>query len=104
MKRKKSRKRQLGRDLLFCVACLVASAALLWGGWQDVQNMLEIRQSIEDNEEKAAQLEQRQDDLETTRENLDNPDYIEYIARGRYLVTKEGEQVFIFPTLQETEE
>ena len=71
MKRKKSRKRQLGRDLLFCVACLVASAALLWGGWQDVQNMLEIRQSIEDNEEKAAQLEQRQDDLETTRENLE---------------------------------
>lgn len=104
MKRKKSRKRQLGRDLLFCVACLVASAVLLWDGWQDVQNMLEIRQSIEDNEEKAAQLEQRQDDLETTRENLDNPDYIEYIARGRYLVTKEGEQVFKFPTLQETEE
>ena len=66
--------------------------------------MLEIRQSIEDHEEKAAQLEQRQDDLETTRENLDNPDYIEYIARGRYLVTKEGEQVFKFPTLQETEE
>lgn len=38
---------------------------------------------------------------ETARENLDNPDYVEYIARGRYLVTKEGEQVFKFPSLQE---
>ncbi|WP_297969943.1 septum formation initiator family protein [uncultured Faecalibaculum sp.] len=80
---------------------MAGSAFLFWAGWQDVRNLLEIRESIAANEEKSAQLDQRQSNLETARENLDNPDYVEYIARGRYLVTKEGEQVFKFPSLQE---
>ena len=33
-----------------------------------------------------------------SKQNLTNPDYVEYIARGKYLVTKEGEQVFKFPS------
>ncbi|WP_294731586.1 septum formation initiator family protein [uncultured Faecalibaculum sp.] len=96
------RKRRRGsNDLLICIGCVAGSAFLFWAGWQDVRNLLEIRESIAANEEKSAQLDQRQSNLETARENLDNPDYVEYIARGRYLVTKEGEQVFKFPSLQE---
>ena len=36
--------------------------------------------------------------MEKAKQNLTNPDYVEYIARGKYLVTKEGEQVFKFPS------
>ena len=41
--------------------------------------------------------------LEETKQKLTNPDYIEYIARGKYLVTKEGEQVFKFPSSEDEE-
>ncbi|MEG0275072.1 MAG: septum formation initiator, partial [Longicatena sp.] len=30
--------------------------------------------------------------------NLENPDYVKRFVRGRYLVSKPGEQVFILPS------
>lgn len=95
------RKKKKIRDTIICAGCLTASGFLFWAGWQDVINLQEIRSSIAANEKKAEELDARQSDLETARENLDNPDYIEYIARGRYLVSKEGEQVFKFPSIEE---
>ena len=33
---------------------------------------------------------QKMKELEKAKQNLTNPDYVEYIARGKYLVTKDG--------------
>ena len=44
------------------------------------------------------ELSSKKKELEKAKQNLTNPDYVEYIARGKYLVTKEGEQVFKFPS------
>lgn len=51
---------------------------------------------MEDNKKESQALDERKEELEETKENLENPDYIEYLARGKYLVTKDGEQVFKF--------
>ena len=58
---------------------------------------------IQQNKKKTQELEEEKSDLEETKQKLTNPDYIEYIARGKYLVTKEGEQVFKFPSSEDEE-
>ena len=52
----------------------------------------------ERKKEEKKNLNSKKKELEKTKQNLTNPDYVEYIARGKYLVTKEGEQVFKFPS------
>lgn len=84
---------------MISLGLLAGGAAFLWAGFGDVQNMLDIRAELARDHEKAAELDKRQQELEQVKENLDNPDYIEYIARGKYLVSKEGEQVFKFPSI-----
>ena len=35
------------------------------------------------------------------KEKLQDPEYLKYMVRGKYLVTKDGEQVFKLPTTQD---
>ena len=71
-----------------------------------MKTTFELKSQIQSNLQEAAQLDEKKKELETTKENLSNPDYVEYIARGKYLVSREGEQVFKFPSidLQKDEE
>ena len=57
--------------------------------WQDGYRM---------KKKEKKELSSKKKELEKAKQNLTNPDYVEYIARGKYLVTKEGEQVFKFPS------
>ena len=70
---------------------LVMSGFLIMGGLQQLSMTHELKSSI-------VQKEKEKKELEKAKQNLTNPDYVEYIARGKYLVTKEGEQVFKFPS------
>ena len=58
----------------------------------------ELRTSINQKQKEKKALSSKKKELEKAKQNLTNPDYVEYIARGKYLVTKEGEQVFKFPS------
>lgn len=108
MKHKKRSKRNLSNAVRFiiCALLLGATAFLTWNGIQDLKTTAEIKLSIEKNKTKSKELEEIKQELEETKQKLTNPDYIEYIARGKYLVTKEGEQVFKFPSssTEESEE
>lgn len=64
-----------------------------------MKTTFELKSQIQSNLQEAAQLDEKKKELETTKENLSNPDYVEYIARGKYLVSREGEQVFKFPSI-----
>lgn len=97
---RKRRRRRRRLSPLISAGLLAGGAALFWAGFGDVQNLLDIRADLASDHKKAAELEKRQQELEQVKENLDNPDYIEYIARGKYLVSKEGEQVFKFPSIE----
>lgn len=95
---RKRRRRSLSRWLV-CGMLLVFSAFLFHAGWQDILTTFNIRSDIVSNQKDLDKLTAQQEDLEATKENLDNPDYVEYMARGKYLVSKQGEQVFKFPSL-----
>lgn len=81
------------------IILLVISFSLFYFGGQEIQTTFSLKGQIRENLKESAQLDEKKKELETTKENLSNPDYVEYIARGKYLVSKEGEQVFKFPSI-----
>ena len=101
--RKKTRKISNMTRFIICAMLLGMTCFLTWSGIQDLKTTAEIRLSIQQNKKKTQELEEEKSDLEETKQKLTNPDYIEYIARGKYLVTKEGEQVFKFPSSEDEE-
>lgn len=84
---------------LLCIAALAASGFFLCESIRDVQTTISLKQTIQVNEARAEEAEAQKTELEETRQKLTNPDYVEYIARGKYLVSREGEQIFKFPSI-----
>ncbi|EOS60245.1 hypothetical protein C815_01625 [Firmicutes bacterium M10-2] len=100
MKQVKKRKRKLiFKRYVISLILLMVSFSLFYFGGQEIQTTFSLKGQIRENLKESAQLDEKKKELETTKENLSNPDYVEYIARGKYLVSKEGEQVFKFPSI-----
>ena len=77
---------------------LVMSGFLIMGGMRQLAMTYELKASINQKQKEKKALSTKKKELEKTKQNLTNPKYVEYIVRGKYLVTKEGEQVFKFPS------
>ena len=43
-------------------------------------------------------LESQQKDLKKRKENLEDPEYVKRYARGKFMVSKPGEQIFKLPS------
>ena len=84
----KGRRKKIQHVFVYFVM-LGMSAFLIMGGMRQLAMTHELRTSINQKQKEKKALSSK---------NLTNPDYVEYIARGKYLVTKEGEQVFKFPS------
>lgn len=91
-------KRKKVQHFFVYIAMLVMSGFLIMGGLQQLSMTHELKSSIVQKEKEKKELSSKKEELEKAKQNLTNPDYVEYIARGKYLVTKEGEQVFKFPS------
>lgn len=91
-------KRKKVQHFFVYIAMLVMSGFLIMGGLQQLSMTHELKSSIVQKEKEKKELSSKKKKLEKAKQNLTNPDYVEYIARGKYLVTKEGEQVFKFPS------
>ena len=88
-------KRKKIQDFFIYIIMLAASAFLIFGGVKQLMMTQDLKASIEQKKEEKKNLNSKKKELEKTKQNLTNPDYV---ARGKYLVTKEGEQVFKFPS------
>ncbi len=91
------------RKAVLCAFLLGGTIYLTWSGIQDLQTTAQLRLNIQENKDQIADLENEKKDLEKTYQNLSNPDYARYFAMGRYHVTQDGEQVFIFPSADKQE-
>lgn len=101
-KKLKRRKFSLFSPVLsvFYVACSLFFLAMIY---HDVNTTVDLKNQIEENEALKDSVLAEEKNLQDQKEKLTNPDYIEYLARGKYLITKWGEQVFKFPSVDEIE-
>lgn len=93
----KGRRKKVQRFFVYIIM-LVMSGFLIMGGMRQLAMTYELKASINQKQKEKKALSTKKKELEKTKQNLTNPEYVEYIVRGKYLVTKEGEQVFKFPS------
>ncbi len=82
---------------------LLASGWLVMLGISDIQTYWTLSSEVKANTQLLEATRAQQEKLEATKKNLTNPDYLEFVARGKYHVLREGEQVFVFPSLSEAQ-
>lgn len=64
----------------------------------DLLMTFHLKQEISNNEQMITDLQDQKDGLAQQKTNLEDPDYVKRYARGKYMVSKPGEQVFKLPS------
>lgn len=73
----------------------------LFFAWASIEEILMTKSLKQDIENYQAELDDLGEETQTLNkqiENLNNPDYVKRFAKGKYLVSKEGEQIFKLPS------
>ncbi len=88
----------LKKLLLYRVLPLFLAAVLIIMGVQLVNNYLEIRRlesEIAEKQEEIKEADRRQQELQQELERLDDPEYLEKLARQRLGLVRPGEELII---------
>lgn len=96
-KRKKCELKKSAKAML-CLIFAGLSAGMLYSSAQELQTMLQLKESIANDQNEIADLKQQESDLSEEKTKLEDPEYLKYMVRGKYLVSKDGEQVFKLPS------
>ena len=97
--RKKRKKRPL--KTAFSLFVIFIACFLIYTAAQDVFMTIKLKKEISASQQMVDDLESQKASLTKEKSNLENPDYVKRFVRGRYLVSKPGEQVFILPSKNE---
>ncbi|MDD6468215.1 MAG: septum formation initiator family protein [Erysipelotrichaceae bacterium] len=101
--KKKKKKNWLARCLL-CVVLLGASAFFVYNIVQEGVTTYSLQVDINEAKTQLAQLKKENGSLVDQKEKLEDENYVKNYARGEYMISKEGEQIFHLPSNYETEE
>ncbi|MBQ9048038.1 MAG: septum formation initiator family protein [Solobacterium sp.] len=99
---KKTRKKKKTRKLtpfvkLICFILIGVSAFLLFEVAREIYTTVELRRQLAEAEEKYQEVKDENAYLTTEREKLTDPEYVQSYARGNYMLSKDGEQIFYLP-------
>lgn len=82
----------------FSLLAIFLSCFLIWIAAEDLVTTLRLKKEISTSEEMISSLESQQKDLTKKKENLEDPEYVKRYARGKFMVSKPGEQIFKLPS------
>lgn len=77
---------------------LVLCAFFIFQIYQDVELSVQLKSEYKEAEQLLLTLEAQKETLSEEKLKLEDPAYVKRYARGKYMVTKEGEQVFKLPS------
>lgn len=95
-RKKKNRKRNLISKLISLVVILFA-IFILSGVLKKIYEMFSLEQQAKIVEAELESLRQENASLISTKEKLEDPEYIQTYARGEYMFSKGDEKVFYIP-------
>ncbi len=98
--KKGKRQRRVKRSLIKMVSIVVIgiSIYLLFEVGVEVVGMIELQKQAEAVSEELELLQEENASLTSTRDKLNDPDYVQTYARGNYMFSKDGEQIFYLPS------
>ncbi|MGI6510545.1 MAG: FtsB family cell division protein [Erysipelotrichaceae bacterium] len=104
MKKKKVKKlNPLGKLVRFLGLLIVAvlMVGMYYQITKEIKTTFSLRGDIKESEKEIARLEAEKESLELQKEKLTDENYVSSVARGKYLITKENEQIYVLPPLTE---
>ena len=96
VKRKKKRKLTPVVKLL-CIVMIGISLFFLFSYGREVMTTLRLRKNLAEVREKLQVVEDENTYLTDQKAKLQDPDYVESYARGNFMLSKDGEQIFYLP-------
>ena len=98
VKKKKKQKRKMTPFLrLICYLIIAASVFLLVEVAKEIYTTVELRKQLAEVQQKYQEVQDESAYLLQEREKLTDPDYVQSYARGNYMLSREGEQIFYLP-------
>ncbi len=95
--KKKKNRRLTPVTKLICVVLIGVSVWLLYSVGREVMTTIELRRQLAEVEEKLQKVQAENERLNKEKEKLKDPDYVQSYARGNYILSKDGEQIFYLP-------
>ena len=98
-KTKKKKKRKLSPVArLMCTVMCILSAFFLYSFVKEAATTIALTREVAEVQAKLQEVEDQNENLTNEKKKLQDPDYIGNYARGKYMISKEGEQIFILPS------
>ena len=92
----KSKKRSMRRVVssLKSVVLVFFSCLFIWNVVNELHTTQQLQQNLSEARDLASEILSETEMLEDQKEKLQNPEYVKRYARGKLLVSQDGEQVF----------
>jgi cell division protein DivIC len=82
---------------LICFVLIGVSIYLLYSVGRELMTTVELRRQLAEVQEKLEVVQLENEKLNKEKEKLKDPDYVQSYARGNYMLSKDGEQIFYLP-------
>lgn len=97
-KKLKKKKKNSVVSKLISIVLIVAAIAIFSSVLRKIYNMFNLQQQAKIVEAELEALRDENATLTSTKEKLEDPDYIQTYARGEYMFSKGDEKVFYLPS------
>lgn len=95
--KKKAKKRMTPFLKFICFVLIAFSIGLLVEVGQEVYTTIELKKQLTVSQEKYQEVLDESSYLSSEKDKLQDPDYVQSYARGNYMLSKDGEQIFYLP-------
>ncbi|MBQ6333739.1 MAG: septum formation initiator family protein [Erysipelotrichaceae bacterium] len=96
-KKGKKKKKNSIISKLISIVLIVAAITILTGVLEKIYKMFTLQQQAKVVEAELEALRDENASLISTKEKLEDPDYVQTYARGEYMFSKGDEKVFYLP-------
>ena len=100
MTKKKKTKKRLSKPVIkiISIVAILFSIYLLIGVGKEIYTMIELQKKSEIASQELERLKEENATLISKRDKLEDPEYVMTYARGNYMFSKDGEQIFYLPS------
>ncbi len=96
-KRRRKRRKMTPILKLICIIMILLSCFMLYNVGKEVYTTATLRKEIADAEVRYQQILDESAYLTSEKAKLEDPNYVQSYARGNYMLSKEGVQIFYLP-------
>lgn len=100
MAKKKKKKTSVGVKLI-SILLIGFSIAMLSGVLKDIYNVFSLQKQAALVEKQLQELKEENASLVSTKEKLEDPEYVQTYARGEYMFSRGDEKIFYLPSSEE---